>query len=617
MTTQDVSLSMLRAAKRQSVTKAISAASSQCSELDRNSCRFHLNKIEALGSELCTLNADYTKFMLDNSKWTATELQSDMDKAQEYDDNVRLILQTLSDKLQFLESSTVESSGIARSNPTSGHKVRLPDIELPSFDGQPESFNKFIVSFESLISKYDLSQYEKFSYLTRQLTGNAKKLVESLSLQNTDYDSAKKLLNDAYFDKLQQQYSIIDKLIDLKLDDNAADAFSWIGDARLLDEQVRGLDISSELFIQYFLWRSLNDSFRNHVMSLSHKTRPSLADIKNTMFEANSRYMDEVKIKSRNSYPDTVLAATSVGLRDGASKPVVGCALCVRDGTDSSHKLFKCTSYPSPQDKLSRIKKLNGCTKCASLSHATSNCNFNLNKKCFKCNGWHMSFLCAKNMEPPKPDSIDSDSKSKVDVPKKSGSSCVAMVSMRTEAFNDVVLPTATVYVRDESNKKVKWRAFKDVGSQSTFVRGTPADIPHSKIIKAVDIKINGINSVETYHTNVVSFPIEIPGQGRLEIQAVCLPRINVKIVAPGLKQLSDILKNKDVSLADQCLDSDVINNFDLLIGSDQGHILPMTQHACHSSVVYMTPAGVMLAGSVAGYMHNVDALAALVLAHK
>ena len=75
MTTQDVSLSMLRAAKRQSVTKAISAASGQYSEVDRNSCSFHLNITEALGNELCTLNVDYTKFILDNSKLTATELQ--------------------------------------------------------------------------------------------------------------------------------------------------------------------------------------------------------------------------------------------------------------------------------------------------------------------------------------------------------------------------------------------------------------------------------------------------------------------------------------------------------------------------------------------------------------
>ena len=228
-----------------------------------------------------------------------------------------------------------------------------------------------------------------------------------------------------------------------------------------------------------------------------------------------------------------------------------------------------------------------------------------------------MSFLCAKGIEPPKPDSANQDSRGKVVVPKKFGSNSGAMVSQRTEAFIYVVLPTATVYVRDKSNKKAKWRAFEDVGCQSTFIRGTPSDIPHSKIIKAVVMRINGINKVKTYHTNVVSFPIEIPGQGRIEIQAVCLTQINVKIVDPGLKQFSDILKIKNVSLADRCLDSDVINNFDLQIGSDQGHILPMTQHACRCSVVYMTPAGVILAGSVAGYMQNVHALAALVLDQK
>ena len=68
MTTPDISLSMLTAAKRQSVTKCILAAYDQCSELDRNDWRFHLNKVAELCSELCDLNAVCTKLMLDKSK---------------------------------------------------------------------------------------------------------------------------------------------------------------------------------------------------------------------------------------------------------------------------------------------------------------------------------------------------------------------------------------------------------------------------------------------------------------------------------------------------------------------------------------------------------------------
>ena len=47
-----------------------------------------------------------------------------------------------------------------------------------------------------------------------------------------------------------------------------------------------------------------------------------------------------------------------------------------------------------------------------------------------------------------KPDSVDYGSKGKGDMLKKSGSSSVAMASMRTEAFNHAVLTNATVYVR-------------------------------------------------------------------------------------------------------------------------------------------------------------------------
>ncbi len=63
------------------------------------------------------------------------------------------------------------------------HKVSLPTLELPSFDGSPEKFHRFISSFESVISKYNLSSFEKFSDSKKQLSGSAKTLLESIALE--------------------------------------------------------------------------------------------------------------------------------------------------------------------------------------------------------------------------------------------------------------------------------------------------------------------------------------------------------------------------------------------------------------------------------------------------
>ena len=52
-------------------------------------------------------------------------------------------------------------------------KVRLPKIEIPSFNGEITEFQPFWDSFATLIDKSDISNIEKFTYLKSKLTGKA------------------------------------------------------------------------------------------------------------------------------------------------------------------------------------------------------------------------------------------------------------------------------------------------------------------------------------------------------------------------------------------------------------------------------------------------------------
>ena len=54
------------------------------------------------------------------------------------------------------------------------------------------------------------------------------------------------------------------------------------------------------------------------------------------MFEANSRYMNDVKVKKFNCFPET-----SVSERAVSCESAVACVLCERDCHESSHKLLK------------------------------------------------------------------------------------------------------------------------------------------------------------------------------------------------------------------------------------------------------------------------------------
>ncbi|XP_064089310.1 uncharacterized protein LOC135203510 [Macrobrachium nipponense] len=284
----------IRSGKRQSVTKTLKSI--EKGPLDIIKCEFYLDKLRDLLTELNSLDEKINSFMLHSRLWSSVQYHREAEVDEKYSDGIRLAIKRLTRELTRLSKSAVAAATPSPSTPQevhhSYHKITLPSIELPYFDGNPAAYHKFVNSFESLLSKYDLSSFEQFSYLSKQLTGPAKKLVDSLALKDLNYESAKKLLDEAFSDKLSQQYSVIKGLCKLSLDPNARDGYQWISEARVLEEQVRSLDIKGDLFVQYFLWESLCDGFKSQLVSITNKSKPSLKEILDNLFEANNRFMD-------------------------------------------------------------------------------------------------------------------------------------------------------------------------------------------------------------------------------------------------------------------------------------------------------------------------------------
>ena len=79
------------------------------------------------------------------------------------------------------------------------NKLKLPTIELPVFVNEKgESVDKFFHTFESMIERNPLSDYEQFLFLKRQLRKSPLAIVNSLELTEQKYASAKQLLIDAF-----------------------------------------------------------------------------------------------------------------------------------------------------------------------------------------------------------------------------------------------------------------------------------------------------------------------------------------------------------------------------------------------------------------------------------
>lgn len=602
-------LSILRGGKRQSATKTLAKVKSSLPDLTLEECNCLISKLETLKSSLNDLDYKINSLNISSGKWDQDEYAKQLIVDEEYADDINAAIVQLHERVKYLTPIPATSGPHGSSPRFPQHKVTLPNIELPSFDGKPELFNKFINSFENLISKYNLSSFEKFSYLFKQLSGPAKKIVESLSLNNSNYESAKQLLSEAYSNKLDQQFAVIHNLLKLKLDPDTTDAFTWIGDSRLITEQIRSLDITSDIFAQYFLWNGLNDDFKQHLIAISQKSRPSLSEINNAMFEANLRYVEQRKLSIGEF-------ATSVSATSIKSESNSQCGLCSYDeSNDKYHKLSRCPRYADANSKIAKLRSINGCTKCGFTNHHHKTCKFKFYKNCFQCGGSHMTYLCLQktsdhvNRQDSNPTTKSNDKGSKP----KSTTNAMSVVAHASRSLNDVILPTATVYMGSEGSD-IPVRLFKDIGSQSSFVKGTPDTIPNAVLIKTEQISVKGINSIKHFEASTVKFPIKVPGQGEQIITAICVPELTTEVAAPGLASLSTKLKKLNCVLADKSLNTNYINDISILLGSDNSHVLPVNQFnfSCKdnkASVMYSTPAGVMLAGSVAGYFKNLKAL--------
>ena len=550
-----------------------------------------LQKEESIMTSLKKLDSSILDDMIENDVWTDAQCDADFAECQDYQDKLRVSIAHIRHQLDLLRNSS--SSSVVNQNQNSvlnnNAKLTLPKRELPRFDGKPEHYNRFITQFEAIVSGYSLNPFDKFSYLEQQLSGPAKDLINSVSARTLDYDVAKDLLDKAFKDKGKQQYAVLDRLV--RLEFSNTEPLKWIGEIRTIYDQCKDLKIDLEIILQYFFWNSLSDAFKQQLISVSNSCRPSLKQIIDGAFEANSR-MSELRsdrLSSKACHSSDSLHRTvekqsgCIAMATGVNKSTTNsskpnsstnnfklyCLLC---NAENDHKPSKCTKYTSVQSKIDKLKALSRCIKCTSAKHLKE-CN-NTKIKCFECQGSHLTYLCnAKTPKSSKPEGKkpeNSDGTSTV----SSVSNIITMSAYSSD--HDIVLPSFTALVQGSKGKLVKNRALFDACSQSSFITEALSKRINCEVVEGnVSLSVKGFNSRKVYKTRKVKFKLDIAGKLH-EIHAVCVPNIDIALDLTDLPKVSHAFNSKKISLADCNLSSNKVNDIQLVLGSDFAYVLPI-----------------------------------------
>ncbi|GFY39991.1 integrase catalytic domain-containing protein [Trichonephila inaurata madagascariensis] len=143
--------------------------------------------------------SDLEKEIMDSEKYreTGTIVRSKLDR---YMTLLERTSSNISDGCTSSEQVSRETeTNIIRNSFKTENSVKLPRININTFNGESSEWLDFYNSFEIAIHKNDtLSKIEKFTYLKSYLRGAASTAISGFALTNENYDSAIQLLQDRF-----------------------------------------------------------------------------------------------------------------------------------------------------------------------------------------------------------------------------------------------------------------------------------------------------------------------------------------------------------------------------------------------------------------------------------
>ena len=615
--TESNALIMNRKYLRARVTKICNATESNFDNLTQIEKKVQEEKLIALKLELDQANRNILQWNIAN-KITEEIIQGNMEDEDLYDTKLMTCVMKLRN---FERNGMLEDN--QRSVPhTDRTSLKLPKVPLPTFQNAiNENLKKFLRSFESIVNKHNLTSYEKFIYLKNQLAGGPRTLVDSLDVEKQNYETAKQLLEKAFDCKQTAKFETIERLSRLKLPYDQ-DPYTFIGEMRSIITEFENLEIKTEEVIQYFLWNGLNDRFQNHIISITNKNKPNLKEIEDNIFEATERYIrqntkykkntkNETKNDSASGKTKSDTTSMAVNIEREGSKKGKFCMLCKKDNKPYEHFMSACREYSTPRAKFDKLKALKGCTKCSFINHESKNCTFKFTSRCKGCNGNHMTYLCLKQEN-------TTTRSTTVESENEETHNGVSLVEMANSSSKEpIFLHTLTTELGNKKERKLV-RAFKDGGSQRTFIREDLVEKLNFPILeKEVFLRIHGFNTSTKYKTKIAQIQIKI-GTKWYEIEAICKDELKTEFRIPNLTEITEKLEEKGYKLADtnlkHCRDGKV-SNIGIILGNDCDHILPLNYNRFgdpkirQESTIIDSPAGVILTGRAETFMKNLEFL--------
>ena len=501
-------------------------------------------------------------------------------KVKNENSQIAMLMQMVANQQRWMEmQNKVES-------PKHGG-LRLPQVDLLSFDGNIKNYKAFQDIFETVMKKSQLDPIERFTILRSKLSGDALNAVINLSLTEGNYLIAWEILNKRFLNKrISIEVNMKDIIFGPETVAKKADSllqFMQGYQNAMHNLKDLGIDVNVESGCWMYPIMKRMDSytlsrFEDFIGCTSEMpTVDQLNTFMEQEYSVNVRRQEEEPKKIINSATTRTYATMDQREFRTSDQKQFKCFLC-----KENHAVINCSIFKTSEDRIALLKEHKLCIYCGKHKWMYQvPCQQRDRLKCEieDCGQQHLTELH----------------------PKSRISKSFLSKNESQDSSSGVIIPTAIINVLTDENNITKVRCLIDQCSQGSYI--TEDLVQKLKLKKKrINVKIIGVGGVEVGHVQslvTIQIKLDDPSLPVIKTKAFVVRKVTSKL--PAIPMHID-LNNNDKKLADPFFNKPA--HIPILLGSNVlVHIFSNGTEKINNLLYQNTLLGWIVSGSTSNIM--------------
>lgn len=365
--------------------------------------------------------------------------------------------------------------------------IKLPVIQLPTFDGSYDTWLEYRDTFSSLIDQNNaITEIQKFHYLRASLSGSASQIIASLEFSSASYPVAWDLVCKRFNNTRILKQNHVNALFNLdKINEESSLSLRKIIDN--VAKHLRALQMLKEptekwdtLIIHLVTTKLDSTTAREWEQKKAAYECPSLLNLTDFLKD-RADLLESLECKSNKKHFKSKQEVKFELKTRSFLASTACCAFCKNE-----HYIQDCPDFAklSIPDRIEQVKRNRLCINCLRPGHMIKQCR---SSSCRLCKSRHNTLLHMQSKDTVVHTHIDESEQQE----------SVNLSSRSVLNNSQVLLSTILINILDKNNKTHTARALLDAGSQSSFIT---SDLCNSLQLQQsqVNIKVSGLNQTHS-----------------------------------------------------------------------------------------------------------------------